>query len=145
MSIDDVRPIISGIVGGMLAICLSALLSRWIPKAFRQKSADFLLREFRIAIKVTNLLSLLGLLSPIILYRWADFSNHDLRPLGLGFGLMLSTPLVVMPLWAILSSRAPSEAVVAYCISQKLPVTLMLMLLIPGVPLLLFSVWSLLA
>jgi hypothetical protein len=144
MSIDDVRPIISGLVGGALAVALSAALSRRIPKAFRGKSANALLREFRTPIKVANWLCLLGLLSAIVLYRWAEFSSHDWRPLGLGFGLMLSTPLVVLPLSALLTKRAPSEAVVAYCLSQKMPVTLMLVLLVSGIPLLLFSAWSLL-
>lgn len=144
MSFDDVRPIISGLIGGALAVALSAALSGWIPKVFRGKSANTLLREFRTPIKVTNRLSFLGMLSAIVLYRWAEFSSHDWRPLGLGFGLMLSTPLVVLPLSALISKREPSEAVVAYCLSHKLPVGLMLVLLVSGVPLLIFSAWSLL-
>lgn len=145
MSFDEVRPIISGIVGGALAVALSAALSRWIPKAFRGKSANELLREFRTPIKVTNWLSTFGLLSAIVLYGWAGFSSHDWHPVGLGFGLMLSTPLVVLPLSAILYKQSPTDAVVAYCISQKMPIALMLMLLMSGIPLLLFSTWGLLA
>jgi hypothetical protein len=141
MNLSD--PIISGVIGGALAVALSAALRRWIPKSFRGKSADKLLRDFRTPIRVTNGLSFAGLLSSLALYQWAGFSSHDWRPLSLGFGLMLSTPLAAMPIFALIARRSPTEAIVAYCLSQKMPVAVILVLMVLGLPLLVLAVWNL--
>jgi hypothetical protein len=144
MSFDDIRPILSGLIGGVIAIALGCALSRWMPKSFQGKSADQLLRENRFAIKMANILSLIGIFGALALYQWGDFARNDWRPLALGFGFAFSVPFVSLPLSALVTKRHTSEAFVAYALSKKVPVPVLFTLLSLGIPLLFLAVWSLL-
>ena len=140
MSLDDLRPILSGLVGGLVAVWLSRRLSRWIPDALHGKSAQLLTAENRLSIWLANAGSALGLLAALSLYQWGGFPDNDWRPLGLGFGFALASPLAVLPLAALSQGRGVKECLVAYAISQGIPVPVIYGLLMLGVPLLAISV-----
>ena len=97
MSLDDLRPILSGLAGSVVAVWLSHKLARWIPSSLNGKSAELLVRQNRAAIWCANTLSAMGLVGAVALYQWAGFSNNDWRPLGLGFGFAFTAPLLIVP------------------------------------------------
>jgi hypothetical protein len=61
MSFEEFRPILSGIVAAVCALVLSYALSRWIPRGFNNKSAETLVRENRVPIRVANGLFIVGI------------------------------------------------------------------------------------
>ncbi len=113
-----------------------------MPKDYQGKSAERLLQENSSALRFTKLLSIFGITSALVLYQWGDYARNDWRPLAFGFGLMLSAPFITLPLSAIIAGRRPAEALVAYALSQKFPVTLIFVVHSLGVPLLLFGIWG---
>lgn len=141
---EEVRPILSGLIGGMLAVALGRSLSRWLPKSFRAKSSDLLLRENLTAIRVANGLFILGIFGALALYKWAGFAHNDWRPAALGFGFAFSSPLVFLLLSAVNSSRDPREALVAFAIAQKIPLPALAVLFAAGVFVFFVGIWSVL-
>jgi hypothetical protein len=143
MSFDELRPILSGLIGGALVIALSSSLAKWVPKSFQGKSADQLLLENRSAIRCADILSSIGMLGAFALYQWGGFSWNDWRPLALGFGLTFSAPVIALPLYAIAVRRRAIEVFIAYAQAKKMPLPMLFTLCPLGIPLLLFSMWKL--
>jgi hypothetical protein len=139
VTFDDIRPILSGLAGGAIALWLSHRLSRWIPVALNGKSAPALTAEHRTTIRLANALSFAGILGAIVLYTSGVFRDNDWRPLGVGVGLTLTAPLMVLPIASALLGRSVKECLVAYAIDQRMPVPVIYGVLILGVPLLIFS------
>lgn len=124
MDFDLIRPVFSGLVGGVLAVFFCYALSRWVPQVCNGKSAETLIRENRAAIWIANALFLGGLLAGIAIYQLGFLPNDDWRGLALGAGGGSLAALLVLPLLALMMGRSPKEAYVAYAISLKTPVAL---------------------
>jgi hypothetical protein len=139
MTFDDIRPIFSGLAGGVFALWLSRRLSRWIPTALNGTSAPVLVSEHRTAIRLANTLSIASFVGAIALYQSGVYRNNDWRPLGLGFGLALTGPLILLPIVAMLRRLSVKECLVAYAIDQRMPIPVICGVLIVGVPLLIIS------
>ncbi len=144
MSFDDLRPVLSGIAGGAVAVWLGHRLSRWIPASLNGKTQERLLQEHRIAILVANVLAAAGFLGALSLYQWGGFARNDWRPIGLGFGLALTAPLIAVPAVSWIIGRSVSEGLVSYAVSQRMPIAVIYGLLLLGVPLLFVSIEHLL-
>ena len=114
MLLDDLRPILSGLAGGAIAVWLSHRLSRLIPATLNGKSAQQLTREHRAAVRLANIASFAGLLGALALYQWGEFSRNDWRPLGLGFGFALAAPLAILPIVALLRRQSVRECMVSW-------------------------------
>ncbi|HET6395812.1 MAG TPA: hypothetical protein VFF91_03115 [Pseudoxanthomonas sp.] len=84
----------------------------------------------------------LGLAAAIGVYVLGYFPDSDWRGFGLGAGFAFTSPLVVLPAFAIFSGRDPREALVAYAISQKTPMPALYLLLIAGAVLFIAAVTS---
>jgi hypothetical protein len=124
MEFESVRPVVSGVVGGLLAILFCHALSRWVPQVCNGKSAATLLRQYRVAIWLANGLFFLGLLAGIGVYWLGFFPNDDWRGLALGAGGGSIAALAVIAALTLVTGGSPKEAYVAYAISQKTPVAL---------------------
>ena len=121
MDFDAIRPIFSGLIGGVIAIWLTTKMSRWIPDTFNSKTPDELLAQHRIAVRAANALFFLGLVIGIALYKVAGFADTDWRPLAWGFGLSSVMPLIGLPVISAVMGRSPKEAYVAFAVGQKTP------------------------
>lgn len=71
----------------------------------------------------------------LALHLYGGFSNHDWRPLGLGFGGGSLAALLALTILPLLSRGSPREAYVAYAINQKMPMPVLYGLLTVGVAL----------
>ena len=141
MGFEDIRPVLSGLIGAVAAIVIGRWLSRWLPAKINGKGADELVRENGLSVQVGNAVMAAGLIGAVAAYKWADVNSNDWRPLGVAVGLALSTPITVVPLVARLRGRSGQEAVAAYAIKQKMPLMLLYATSAVGLPLLVFSVF----
>jgi hypothetical protein len=121
MNFESIRPLLSGIAGGILAIYFCSALARWVPQICNGKSATFLIEENKVAIWLANALFFAGLLAGIAIYQLDFLPNDDWRGLAVGAGAGSIAALIVLPALALASRRSAKEAYVAYAISQKTP------------------------
>ena len=121
MEFDSIRPVISGVVGGMIATWLTSRWARNLPTSYNRKSRDMLLRQHRPAIWTANVLFFAGLCFGVALYRIGGFANTDWRPLLWGFGLASVLPLVAIALVSLVCGRNAKEAYVAFALGQGSP------------------------
>ena len=121
MAYEILRPILSGLLGAVIAVCLGRTWSRWVPAECAKKSAATLKKENRLGIIVANCLFFAGLFGAFLLYQRGYFARNDLRPLGLGFGIASTAPLLWLCAYARLTGRRVEEVFVAYSISEQTP------------------------
>src|SRR5688572_23666638 len=75
MEFDSIRPVISGVVGGIIATWLTSRWARNLPASYNGRSRDVLLRQHRPAIWTANVLFFVGLCFGVALYRIGSFAN----------------------------------------------------------------------
>ena len=121
MEIESLRPVLSGVAGGIIATWLTSRWSRRLPSSHNGKSRGALLRQHRPAIWTANTLFFIGLIVGVALYQIAGFESTDWRPLGLGFGLASVMPLLAIFVVSIISGRDPRGAYVAFSFGQGMP------------------------
>jgi len=122
MEIDSIRPVISGVIGGMIAAWLTSRWARNLPKSYNRKSRDILLKQHRPAISSANTLFFAGLCFGVALYRIGGFANTDWRPLLWGFGLASVLPLLALAVISFVAGRSVKEAYVAFAWGQGSPI-----------------------
>jgi len=121
MEFDSIRPVISGVVGGLIATWLASRLARNLPATYNGRSRQQLLQKHRPAIWTANALFFVGLCSGLSLYMTGRFANTDWRPCLLGFGLASVLPLLAIGAVSFASGRRLKEAYVAYALGQGSP------------------------
>jgi hypothetical protein len=132
-------PVVSGVIGGLIAMGLAWLWSGWLPKGQNGKSAETLKFQYRTEVWLANAATGAGILGALAMYIWGGYASNDWRPFALGFGFAFSAPLAVIPLVASFRGGKASEAFTAYALAQKTPPVLLFPLLALGVPALLFA------
>lgn len=132
MEWDSIRPVLSGSLGGTLAVLLCRALSRWIPRTCNGKHARTLVREYRWGIRCANLAVFAGLIGGISIYQCGYLPADDWRGLALGVGAGSLLALVSLSV-AGLARRSPREALVAFAMSQSLPLPLLYALAVAAI------------
>lgn len=127
------RSMISGLLGGALAIWFCAKFSSLLPQICRGKNREILLSENRISILCANGIFFFGICSSIYLYQSHFFLNSDWRGFAFGAGGGCLGMILVIPVQAMINGRSYVEAYVAYAISQKTPVFLLYILTVSGI------------
>lgn len=130
MEFGDLRPILSGLAGGLIAVWLCTALARWIPEVCNGKRVETLIVEYSAAILCANVLLSLGLVAALTLYGMQAVAKNDWRALGLGIGGGSFAAMVALALFATFRGAALKEAYVAYAVSQKAPLFLVYGILI---------------
>lgn len=139
MEFDEIRPIITGTLGGLVAIVLGNLWLKRAPRTFNGKSREWLTATYRHAIFVANALLATGAGIGIALYPIAGFANSDWKPLGLGFGGGCLAALLALSIIPLLTRGSPRDAYAAYAISQRTPQIILYPILILGITLFFFA------
>lgn len=121
MEFESIRPVLSGVIGGVIATWLTSRWARNLPDDYNFKSRDTLLRQHRPAIWTANVLFFAGLCFGVALYRIGGYANTDWRPLLFGFGLASVLPLLALALVSVASGRSTKEAYVAFALGQGSP------------------------
>jgi uncharacterized protein YacL len=144
MDINELRPIISGIIGGIVAILIGGFIAHRWPQHLYEKTKEVLIRENRSAIWFANISFFIGLIVAIAMYQWMGFEKNDWRPLCLGFGVALTTPALALSLATFLRGREQHQAFIAYALSQGIPLKLLYLLTAAGFPILLVGLVAIL-
>jgi hypothetical protein len=84
-----------------------------------------LLREHLVSRWLANALFYSGFLVGIVCIKTGVFSNDDWRGVALCLGAATTLSFLSLPASAIVLQRSPREAIVAYAISQGLPLPLL--------------------
>ena len=135
MELAELRPILSGLVGGLVAAALGVWWARWLPRERNGKDPGILKLQYRSAIWLSNAAFLAGIFGAIAMYQWGGFASNDWRPMALGAGVAFCAPLIILPAVAMLRRCSPREAYHAYALSQRVPVVVLYPLLALGIPL----------
>jgi hypothetical protein len=123
MEFESIRPILSGLAGGIIATWLTSRWSRSLPRHYGAKSREALLEHHRVAVYSANALFLLGLCTGITLYPNGGFAQSDWRPFGLGFGIASVLPLLALAVTSWATGRNVREAYVAFAWGQGTPIS----------------------
>lgn len=142
MEFSDIRPIFSGLIGGAIAVGLTAFWAKWVPTKTNGKSAASLLERYRRTIRIANILLAAGLVAGTASYQFGGFANNDWRPLALCIGGGASAALLALAVIPWLTGGTPREAYAAYAISQKSPMLVLYPLLACGVVLFGIAVYA---
>jgi len=143
MEFDSIRPVISGVIGGVIATWLTSRWARNLPATYNSKSRGTLLKLHRPAIWTANILFFVGLCFGVALYRIGGFANTDWRPLLWGFGLASVLPLLALAAISLVSGRSVREAYVAFALGQGSPLWATYGILGAGVAAFVFAVTGL--
>lgn len=131
MDFDSIRPVISGLIGGAVAVWLGYKWKRFLPAAGRPSTQAHLTHTYARTTRCANWLFGLGIGCGLFMYWSGQAASNDWRPLGLGIGgsmfgivlLMGAAPLVVR-------GGTWSDAFRAYALAQKCPVVVLLPLVL---------------
>lgn len=143
MEFDSIRPVISGVIGGIIATWLTSRWARNLPETYNSKSRDMLLKQHRAAIWTANILFFAGLCFGVALYRIGSFASTDWQPLLWGFGLASVLPLLALAVISLASGRSIRESYVAFALGQGSPLWATYGILGAGVVAFFFAVASL--
>lgn len=119
----NMAPILSGLLGGLLAIIFCRSLSRWIPRYFRGADTERLVEKYRVAIRTANLCFFGGWLGGIAAYHFELLPSDDWRGLAIGSGLGSLSAAIALHASSRLYRKSSKETFVAYAVSQSLPPT----------------------
>lgn len=144
MDFASIRPIVSGIIGGLVAAWLLGKLSRWVPETGGDRPIKEVLFQNRWKVRIANVVGFACLIGAVALYKFDIFASNDWRGLGLGFGAACLLPTLVL-IGASLSggSQAVREALVAYAVGQDTPPALLNGIMAVGIVIFFVSLGSL--
>nr|WP_315495289.1 hypothetical protein [uncultured Rhodoferax sp.] len=125
MEIELIRPAISGLAGGLIAIIFCRALAEWVPEVCNGKSAQTLIRQNRPGIWLANIFFLGGILAGIAIYQLGFLPNSDWRGFALGIGGGSICALLALLLMALATRHSPKEAYVAFAVSQQTPIAIL--------------------
>ena len=131
MDFDTIRPIISGLIGAVIAGWLSVKWAKRLPYAKSSKKQREVFDKQRQVIKFANAGAWLGIATGFILYLGGLLDRYDWRGLGISLGLTALLPLTVMVVGNLRGgSQAIKSGLQAYAIAQKTPARLLFSLMV---------------
>ena len=125
-------PIISGILGSIIAASISGWWLKKYPLKIDGQDQDHLVSKYRLNLYLANLLLLAPLIALFALIKTGIIANNDWR-----FGLLLLGSAFGLPLWALLLPPFRNrgnfrEALLAMSIKQHTPSGLLLFIFVSG-------------
>ena len=134
MQLETIRPIITGAIGGLLSLWLMKRWARHVPDAYKEKSEEQLLSEYRANIVAANVLFIGTILIGVYLFKAGHIPSTSWRHLFLVLGVAILAPLVALLLPALGKRRIQAvEAVTAFAIAQRTPLPILAIVVLAGV------------
>lgn len=124
MDPDTLRPLVSGLVGGLVAAWLGSRASKWLPQTFQGIARETLMHEHRAAVRFGNALFFVGLVIGIAMYKVLGFASNDWTPLLVGVGFAGAAPMLALFSVSKARGKDPAGAFFAFAISQGMPMSL---------------------
>jgi len=143
MEFDSYRPIVSGLIGGLIAAWLTSRWAKKLPRSFSGKSNGQLLHEHRYVVWFANALFLVGIGIALAMYKFGDYPGTDATPFLLGFGLASIMPLFALFAIPLARGQRPAEALYCFSVGQHAPMGITYGILAVGVIMLPFGLYRL--
>lgn len=121
MDFSTIRPVISGLAGGLITYLLMKRWGRSLPAVYASKPIEQISKENKAVVSLANGLFFIGLAIGIGMYQFAGYDSHDWTPLCVGFGFASVTPVLALLAIPPLQGKSPKEAFVAFSIGQGVP------------------------
>ncbi len=143
MDLSEFRPVLSGLIGGALAIFLGAWWKRRQPAELR-RAREEIYENHKVAVVVASLLFFAGIGVSLWLYQTGVFENNDPIALGLGVGGGCALTLLTLVVFPLVTGRSIRQAFIAFAGSEAGPPFLTFTILGLGVVGFLFALGGLL-
>ncbi len=145
LEFDAVRPVITGVIGGLLSLWLIRRWAPHVPQAYKAKTADQLAAENRIGIIVGNVLFIATMLVGVYLFKSGQVPSNSWSHLCLVIGVAVLAPLAAVLLPTIGKGRDRAvEAVIAFAIAERIPLLGVALICVVGIVCLTSALGSLL-
>lgn len=126
MDFESVRPIVSGLIGGVISVWLLNKLANPPSKTWGTKGVDELVQENKAKILISNVLFFASIAGGLLLYHYGYFERNDWRGLALTFGVATVSPAVFLLLSSIYGDgQRFKETFLAYAVAQRVPVVVL--------------------
>ncbi len=133
MEFDTVRPIVAGVIGGLLSMWLMKRWSRLLPQAYNEKTAEQLVAEHRISIIAANVLFIGTIVFGIYLFKGGQVASNSWKHFFLVVGVAILAPLAALLLPAIGKGRSRAmEAVTAFAVAERTPLPVLAVIVVVG-------------
>lgn len=134
MELENIRPIITGLIGGLLSLWLMRRWARHVPETYKEKSAEQLLSEYRPRIVVAKALFIGIIVFGIYLFKAGHMPSTSWKHLFLVVGVAILAPLAALLFPAIGKGwRQTAEAVAAFAIAERTPLPVLVISIVVGV------------
>ena len=145
MDIAALRPVLSGLIGAVIAVWLLRKISRWVPTTCNGRPVAEIAYKHRWKVRCANALGFAALLGGIALYKLGFFADNDWRGLGLAIGAACVLPALLLIIASAFEGRgAVREALVSYAVGQDTPPLLLNSIMVAGTILFFVAVASVL-
>jgi nitrate reductase gamma subunit len=139
MEFDSIRPILSGVVGGIIAMVVGAWWKRSQPSEVRW-ARQAMLQAYKGTVYLASFFVFAGIIAALLLYVYGDFEKSDLVPGALGFGGGCCAAILTLVVFPLASGRNIRHAFIAFTQSEQAPASLVYAILGSGV---VMFVWAL--
>jgi hypothetical protein len=144
VELDAVRPVITGVIGGLFSLWLIRRWAPYVPMAYKAKTADELAAENRVGVMVGNSLFIGAMLVGVWLFKSGQVPSNSWSHFCLVFGVAVLAPFAAVLLPTIGKGRDRAvEAVVALAIAQRVPLLGVVLIGIVGIVCLTIALGSL--
>jgi hypothetical protein len=116
------RPVLSGIAGGLIAWWLTAKWKRWVPTQVGTKDKSTLVAENRWRVLVANSMFFGVLIIGILVFSSGKVEPTNWAAGGLVFGMAFVSPVAFLYISTVhLGPQRVQEVFVAFAINQRTP------------------------
>ena len=144
MEFASILPVISGMIGGVIAVWFGSYMSRKLPRSWSGITTEALVVKHKVVIYLSNAAVILGIFFGLFLYFQGYFDKNDWRGMGIGLGVSCLGLIFILLTWSIIRGYRITELFFAYGAAQKMPLWLLAHLLGCGIAMLIASLNSIL-
>jgi hypothetical protein len=134
MEIETLRPIITGLIGGLLSLWLMKRWAPFVPQAYKDKTAEQLVAENRTSIIAANILFIGTIVGGVYLFNAGYVTSTSWRHFFFVVGVAIVAPLAALLLPVIGKGRNRAvEAITAFAIAERTPLPVLAAIALVGV------------
>ncbi len=118
MDLGGFRPVLSGLIGGLIAVGLGIWWRRrQSAKLLRER--DKMLDDHIALVYLASFLFFGGIIAGLLLGKFGGFQDNDWRPFGLGVGGGCVAALLALTIIPLMTGRSVKEAYIAFAHSDS--------------------------
>ena len=127
-------PVLSGLIGGLIAMWFCSKLSKFIPEVYNSKKREDIVKENKTRVTMANTLFLVSVFGGLALFKYGYFAQSDWYGFALMAGFAFTSPAIFLVLSTIgINKQRVAEAFFAYSVNQNLPLAILYPFFVIGV------------